>query len=124
MVRSGVVPPQKPRPKGANRATSDEWKRNIRAILKARGMTYAQLGVLCGNTSSAGISQMLGPKGKSTRIMVEVHAALGLPPPDDAAGAAPIDDPNLSRLMSAWADLDEGKRALLAQIAENFARGT
>ena len=127
MLRSGVVPPQKPRPKGANRATSEEWKRNIRKALKDRGMTYRELGALCGNVSSGGISQMLAPapRGKSTRIMVEVHAALGLPPPDDDSGAADEpDDPNFSRLMTAWGDLDEGKRGLLVQIAENFARGT
>jgi hypothetical protein len=74
--RSGPKPPSYP--------VSDAWRLEIEAAMRARGWTKTDLANAVGSSRPA-ISIVLNPKTKNSRLVPDIHRALGLPPPRDPA---------------------------------------
>lgn len=126
--------PKYTRPKGIPRPVTKKWKEDV---LKRMGemkppMNKAKLAAAIkeagGGGSTAAITQLFweGPETttrkivKTSRLVDEIHKALGmLPPLDDRAITK---DPQLVRLQRLWVDLADEERAVLVKTAELYVR--
>lgn len=93
----------------------DAWLERILAEMQRQQISPSELARRAGVTSAA-ISILLNGKATQSRIVPQIHDALGLPPPvPDNAGDAVAE---LSRL---WPDISEGDRQLLITMAAQMA---
>ena len=95
--------------------TVDEaWKDNVRALMKQRGLSQAELARTL-KASPASLTFLFKPTTKQSRLVPAIHKALGLPTPTTTT----VDerDELRQRLDTIRRDLTPVQRELLVSVA-------
>jgi hypothetical protein len=100
---------------------TDDWRRDIRARMEDLGVKQAELARMV-RCSEPTLHHLLRPGGnQKTKLMADIHAALGLGPPGaPSAGAQPAIDPVDAELSDVISKLDDEWKSKLLDIARNF----
>lgn len=104
------------RPSGPPWPVDAKWKAEVRAAMKAAGISNSEMGRRLG-VSQAAISQMLGPRSRSSRLKPGVHRELGWPPPTQ--GGSP--DELLRRINHQWPLLSAEQRTAINFLVDQMA---
>jgi lambda repressor-like predicted transcriptional regulator len=106
------------RPPGRHATVDDEWKNEVRAALKRKGISRADLAREVGVTPSA-ITVLLRPGTSETRLAAKIARALDLKSTPVARPVAlVVVDDSVERIMRAIRKMDVKQRESFAALAE------
>lgn len=107
------------RPTGPAFPVDKTWKDDVRAAMKRKGISSADLALKIGVTKSA-LTVLFRPETKQTRLKPAIHRELGLVAPDNSPAIER--DEAFSRLMRAWPSLSEDERHIVLATTEALAK--
>lgn len=115
-----IVSQKQRRPEGPARAVSAQWKSDRLADMKRLGVSKAELSRRC-HVTTATITNLFKDDSIQSRIVDAVHAALGLPPPREAAAAAGTAE-FLSKMEQLSPSITEADQELVLAFATRMSR--
>jgi len=107
------------RPVGPMWTVDKAWKDDVRALMKRKEISQADLARTLG-VSPASLTFLFKPDTKQSRLVPAIHKALGLPTPTTTT----VDerDELRQRLEKIWRDLTPEQRDLLVSVAAQMKR--
>lgn len=105
------------RPTGPAWTVDETWKDDVRAALRSKGISRADLARQIGVSPSA-ITVLFRPETKQTRLKPAIHRVLGFVEPESAPAIQR--DELWSRLKSVWSQLSDTEREHLIATGELF----
>jgi lambda repressor-like predicted transcriptional regulator len=107
--------PRQRRPSGPAWTVDETWKDDVRAAMRSKGISRADLARQIGVSPSA-ITVLFRPETKQTRLKPLIHRALGFVAPESSPAVAR--DALYIRMMSVWPHLSDAEREHLITTGE------
>lgn len=101
-------------------AVDDAWRDDIRALMKRKGISQADLARAASVMPSA-ITLIFKPETMQSRLVPAIHKVLGLPPPTTTV-VLERDEARV-RLEKIWRELTPEQRELLLSLGAQMHRG-
>jgi len=107
------------RPSGPMWTVDKAWKDDVRALMKRRGISQAELARTL-KVSPGSLTLLFKPETKQSRLVPAIHRALGLTTPTTTR----VDehDQLWQRLEAIWRDLTPEQREILVSVGAQMIR--